>query len=153
MPGKTLLWIGCGGCSGETQAMLGVEGQVSDLVDLIDVDSLRLLWHPSLADVDLSVVLQELLAGREHLSVLCVEGSIALADDGMFDIAGDVGKFHVIRSLCEQADYVLAMGACAAYGGCRLSLPSPVERSGCNSPLMLPAGSCPPSGAPARACP
>jgi Ni,Fe-hydrogenase I small subunit len=88
MPGKTLLWIGCGGCSGETQAMLGVEGQVSDLVDLIDVDSLRLLWHPSLADVDLSVVLQELLAGREHLSVLCVEGSIALADDGMFDIAG-----------------------------------------------------------------
>ena len=64
MPGKTLLWIGCGGCSGETQAMLGVEGQVSDLVDLIDVDSLRLLWHPSLADVgSVGLSMQELLAG------------------------------------------------------------------------------------------
>ena len=49
MRDQTLLWIGCGGCSGETQALLGVEGQASDLVDLIDVDGLRLLWHPSLA--------------------------------------------------------------------------------------------------------
>ena len=42
---QTLLWIGCGGCSGETQALLGVEGQASDLLDLIDVDGLRLLWQ------------------------------------------------------------------------------------------------------------
>ena len=40
---QTLLWISCGGCSGETQALLGVEGQASDLLDLIDVDGLRLL--------------------------------------------------------------------------------------------------------------
>ena len=38
---RTLLWIGCSGCSGETQALLGVEGQALDLVDLIDVDGLR----------------------------------------------------------------------------------------------------------------
>jgi hypothetical protein len=50
MRDRTLLWIGCGGCSGETQALLGVEGQASDLLDLIDVDGLRLLWHPSLAE-------------------------------------------------------------------------------------------------------
>ena len=37
MPDPTLLWMGCGGCSGETQALLGVEGQASDLLDLIDV--------------------------------------------------------------------------------------------------------------------
>jgi Ni,Fe-hydrogenase I small subunit len=45
------------------------------------------------------------VAGREQLTVLCVEGSIALAEDGMFDIAGDAGKFHLVRSLCERADY------------------------------------------------
>jgi len=33
----------------------------------------------------------------------------------MFDIAGDTGKFRVVRALCERADYVVAMGACAAY--------------------------------------
>ena len=43
VPDRTLLWIGCGGCSGETQALLGVEGQTADLVDLIDVDGLRIL--------------------------------------------------------------------------------------------------------------
>ena len=31
-PRPTLLWIGCSGCSGETQALLGVEGQALDLV-------------------------------------------------------------------------------------------------------------------------
>jgi len=121
----TLLWIGCGGCSGETQALLGVEGQASDLVDMIDVDGLRILWHPSLAEQDLGSAYRDVMAGREELTVLCVEGSIALAEDGMFDIAGDEGKFRVVRSLCERADYVVAMGACAAYGGWQAQPPNP----------------------------
>ena len=33
MSDQTLLWVSCGGCSGETQALLGVEGQASDLLD------------------------------------------------------------------------------------------------------------------------
>ena len=122
---RTLLWIGCSGCSGETQALLGVEGQTLDLVDLIDVDGLRLLWHPSLAEHDLGPVYDDLMAGRERLTVLCVEGSIALAEDGMFDIAGDVGKFKLVRSLADLADYVVAMGACAAYGGWQAQPPNP----------------------------
>jgi hypothetical protein len=74
---KTLLWIGCGGCSGETQALLGVEGQVSDLVDMIDVDGLRILWHPSLAEQDLWSVYRDVMAGREELTQRSGEGSIA----------------------------------------------------------------------------
>jgi hypothetical protein len=57
--------------------------------------------------------------------VLCVEGSIALAEDGMFDIAGGAGKFRIARSLCERADYVLAMGACFGYGGWQAQPPNP----------------------------
>jgi len=70
MRDQTLLWIGCGGCSGETQALLGVEGQALDLLDLIDVDGLRLLWHPSLAECDLGPVHQALMEGREQLKIL-----------------------------------------------------------------------------------
>jgi Ni,Fe-hydrogenase I small subunit len=142
---KTLLWIGCGGCSGETQAVLGVEGQVFDIVDLIDVDGLRILWHPSLAEADLWPILDDLSAGREQLTVLCVEGSVALAQDGMFDIAGEVGKFRVVRALCELADYVLAMGACAAYGGWQAQAPNPSGAVGLQFSLesvggLLPSG-------------
>ncbi len=136
----TLLWIGCSGCSGETQALLGVEGQALDLVDLIDVDGLRILWHPSLAERDLWPVYDDLMAGRERLTVLCVEGSIALAEDGMFDIAGDVGKFRVVQALCELADYVVAMGACAGYGGWQAQPPNPSGAVGLQYTLDVPGG-------------
>jgi len=142
---QTLLWISCGGCSGETQALLGVEGQASDLLDLIDVDGLRLLWHPSLAEHDLRPIHQALMAGRERLTVLCVEGSIALAEDGMFDMADGAGKFRIVRSLCEQADYVLAMGACAGYGGWQAQPPNPSGAVGLQYTLDT-AGGLLPSG-------
>ena len=110
---KTLLWISCGGCSGETQALLGVEGQVTDLVDLIDVDGLRLLWHPSLAEQDLGPIYRAVVAGREPLTVLCVEGSIALAEDGMFDIAGDAAAIEALESRvpADSAKYALWQSA------------------------------------------
>jgi hydrogenase small subunit len=141
---KTLLWIGCGGCSGETQALLGVEGQVTDLLDLLDEDGLRLLWHPSLAEQDLWQVYRDVVADREQLTVLCVEGSIALAEDGMFDIAGEIGKFHIVRALCERADFVLAMGACAAYGGWQAQPPNPSGAVGLQYTLDAAGGLLPP---------
>ena len=144
MPDQTLLWIGCGGCSGETQALLGVEGQAADLLDLIDVDGLRLLWHPSLADRDLGPVYRAVLEGREQLTVLCVEGSVALAEDGMFDIAGGAGKFRIVASLCERADYVLAMGACAGYGGWQAQPPNPSGAVGLQYTLDTAGGLLPP---------
>jgi hypothetical protein len=33
--GPTLLWIGCGSCSGESMAMLGVEGQATDDTSMV----------------------------------------------------------------------------------------------------------------------
>ena len=34
----TLLWIGCGSCSGESMAILGVDGQATDFLDLLEHD-------------------------------------------------------------------------------------------------------------------
>ena len=141
---RTLLWIGCGGCSGETQGLLGVEGNAADLVDLIDVDGVRLLWHPSLAEADLWPVYRAVMDGREPLTMLCVEGSIALAEDGMYDILGDAGKFRVVRELCERADYVLAMGACSSYGGWQAQPPNPSGAVGLQFTLNATGGLLPP---------
>jgi len=122
-----------------------VEGQASDLLDLIDVDGLRLLWHPSLAEGDLGPVHRAVAEGREHLTVLCVEGSVALAEDGMFDLAGGAGKYRIVALLCERADYVLAMGACAGHGGWPAQPPNPSGAVGLQYTLdahggLLPAG-------------
>jgi Ni,Fe-hydrogenase I small subunit len=130
-----------------------VEGQALDLLDLLDVDGLRLLWHPSLAERDLGPVHRAVAEGREQLTVLCVEGSAALAEDGMFDMAGGAGKFRIVRALCERADCVLAMGACACYGAGRPSPPTPAARSGCSTRWMSPGGGCCRlGGGPGRAC-
>ena len=129
-----------------------MEGQASDLLDLIDVDGLRLLWHPSLAERELGPVHAAVAEGREHLTVLCVEGSVALAEDGMFDMAGGAGKYRIVASLCQRADYVLAMGACAGYGGWPAQPPNPSGAVGCSTRWTLPGDSCPLGGAPGRAC-
>ena len=95
----------------------------------------------------------DLMAGRERLTVLCVEGSIALAEDGMFDIAGEVGKFEVVRALCELADYVVAMGACAGYGGWQAQPPNPSGAVGLQYTLDVARRTPAPGVAlPARGC-
>jgi hydrogenase small subunit len=125
MDDQTLLWIGCGGCSGETQAIIGVEGQSTDLLDLLDRDGVRLLWHPSLSEAELWPVVEAVMDGSERLTLLCVEGSVALADDGLFDMLGEHGKDRVVRALCERADFVVALGVCSAFGGWQAQPPNP----------------------------
>src|SRR5258708_9217078 len=45
----TLLWIGCGSCSGESMAILRVDGQATCFLYLLEPDGVRLLWPPSLS--------------------------------------------------------------------------------------------------------
>jgi Ni,Fe-hydrogenase I small subunit len=83
----TLLWISCGSCSGESMAMLGVDGQATDFLDLLEHDGVRLLWHPSLSLEPLAPIVHQILDGVLPLTLLCVEGSIATGPDGtgLFD--------------------------------------------------------------------
>ena len=51
--GKTLLWIERGGCSGESMAILGLDGpsaeEITILAQFLEDEHVRLLWHPSLS--------------------------------------------------------------------------------------------------------
>jgi len=44
----TLLWIGCGSCSGESMAVLGVDGQATDFLDLLNNDGVLLAAYTAL---------------------------------------------------------------------------------------------------------
>jgi Ni,Fe-hydrogenase I small subunit len=39
-------------------------------------------------------------------------------------------KLDIIATLCDKADYVLAMGTCAAFGGIPAAPPNPTESTG-----------------------
>ena len=79
---KTLLWMECGACSGESMAILGADGpgqEGPDLLDFLESHQVRLLWHPSLSlesPREAAGVIERILAGEQELTLLCVEGSI-----------------------------------------------------------------------------
>src|SRR6516225_4449656 len=59
-------------------------------------------------------------------------------------MAGGAGKFRLVASLCERAGYVLAMGACAGYGGWPAQPPNPSGAVGLQYTLDAPGGLLPP---------
>ena len=128
----TLLWIGCGSCSGESMAILGVDGQATDFLDLLEHDGVRLLWHPSLSLEPLAPIVHQILDGVLPLTLLCVEGSIAMGPDGtgLFDTFDGQPKRDLVYELCSVADYVLALGTCASYGGIPAAPPNPTAAVG-----------------------
>ena len=134
----TLLWIECGACSGESMAILGAEGPGiggNNLADFLESSQLQLLWHPSLSlesPKEVEGLIERILAGKQELTLLCVEGSIIHGPDGtgMFATFCGKPKRDIIAALCDRADYVLAMGTCAAFAGIPAAPPNPTESSG-----------------------
>ena len=49
---------------------------------------------------------------------------------GLFDTFEGRPKRDIVAELCERADYVLAMGSCASFGGIPAAPPNPSESTG-----------------------
>ena len=144
----TLLWVECGSCNGESMAILGAEGlgkTGDNLPDFLEDEQVRLLWHPSLSEIgpkEAAAVFDRILAGVEKLTTLCVEGSIINGPHGtgMYDTFNERPKRDLVRALCDQADYVIAMGTCAAYGGIPAAPPNPTDSCGLQYTNERPGG-------------
>ena len=73
---------------------------------------------------------------------MCVEGSIIHGPhgSGRFDTFEGRPKRDLVAALCERADYVLAMGSCAAFGGIPAAPPNPSESTGLQYTNNRPGG-------------
>lgn len=103
-------------------SLLGAEGP--DLFATLEASGIEVLWHPSLSEAggqDFVHLLDAIVAGREPLDVLCLEGAVMRGPGG-------TGRFHVlagserpvmhwIADLAAVAQHVVAVGSCAAFGG------------------------------------
>ena len=135
-----LLWMQAGACGGDTLSLLSADHP--PLEQLID-EGLELLWQPSLSTDStrrLTQIIADIIAGRTPLDILCVEGSLITAprNTGLWDPLGGRGKKDVIAELAGAAQYVLAVGTCAAYGGVHAAPPNPAETAPCQ-PTRIPA--------------
>jgi Ni,Fe-hydrogenase I small subunit len=145
---STLLWLACGACSGESMAILGVEGVGKGgdtLLDFLELYHVQLLWHPSLsleAPRELAGLIECIFAGKQELTLLCIEGSIIHGPNGTgrYDTFHGQPKKDLIAALGNKADYVFAMGTCAAFGGIPAAPPNPTEATGLQFTHTHPGG-------------
>ncbi|MGY6275000.1 NADH-quinone oxidoreductase subunit B family protein [Methylomonas sp. MgM2] len=125
-----LLWLQTGSCGGDTMSILCADSpSVEELMIEYDID---ILWQPSLSIKpmrDFDQLIDAIIEDRQALDILCVEGSIITGPygSGMYDPYRKGSKMNLIRQLAEKAEYLVAMGTCAAYGGVHAAPPNPTD--------------------------
>ncbi|MBL1321477.1 MAG: HupU protein [Methylophaga sp.] len=130
-----VLWLQSGGCGGCSISLLNAESP--DLLTRFKSADINLLWHPSLSEASTDEFIQlldKILTGEIHLDALCLEGSVMQGPNGTgrFHMLAGTGKSMMswLARLAEKADYTLAMGSCAAFGGITAAGNNPGEACG-----------------------
>ncbi len=143
---KTLLWFQTGTCGGETQAVLCADAPSFE--QLFGLHGLELLWHPGLSRQstrNTRKLIENIVVGELRLDMLCIEGSIITAPygTGMFDTWMERAKKDWVLELAAQAENVIAMGTCAAFGGVHAAPPNPSDCTGLQFNKSEPGGLLP----------
>ncbi|NNG02170.1 MAG: NADH:ubiquinone oxidoreductase [Desulfobacteraceae bacterium] len=117
---KSLYWMHGGGCGGDTWSLLNAEAP--DILELFESLRIDVIWHPTfsrLSAPELQRINEKIITGKKKVDILCVEGSIIHGPEhtGMYDEYFGNPKKDLIFALAQQAEYVLAVGTCASFGG------------------------------------
>ena len=128
-----LLWLQGGACSGNTMSFLNAEEPSA--CDLITDFGINILWHPSLglqAGEELRQLLRDCISGKIPLDILVFEGSVINAPNGTGEwnrFAGRPMKAW-LKELAGVANFIVAAGDCAAWGGIPAMEPNPSQSEG-----------------------
>lgn len=128
---NTLYWLHCGGCGGDTHSALNAE--LPEFTELLKSLDIQMLWHPSLSNGTANEhhdLIESILSGELQLDILCVEGAVIRGPSGtgMFDTVAGRPKKDILAGLCAQAQFVVAVGTCASFGG--ISAECEIEATG-----------------------
>jgi [NiFe] hydrogenase small subunit len=88
--------------------------------------------------------------------ICVVEGAIPTADNGVYGMVGTKTMLKIAQEICPKAKYIIAIGACASFGGIPSAAPNPTGAKGViaalydpNAPTALPpvlnVPGCPPN--------
>ena len=132
---RRLLWLQGASCGGCTMSIL--ESGAAGWFDELRQSGIELAWHPSVSEQtgDEAVELLEAIRdGRERLDLLVLEGSVARGPGltGRFNMLAGTNRsiYHWMLELAPLADYVVAVGSCAAYGGIPAAGANPTDAVG-----------------------
>jgi len=128
-----LIWLKGGACSGNTMSFLNAEQP--SVIELVTDFGIHILYHPSIGleiGEQVREVLMEALEQRVTLDIFVFEGSVIQGSNdtgNMNYFAGRTTKDWV-QDLARVANYVVAIGDCATWGGIMAVPPNPSESTG-----------------------
>jgi NiFe hydrogenase small subunit HydA len=133
--GFNVLWLqgaSCGGCT-----MAALEYGENGWFDALETFGINLLWHPSVSEAtagEAVTIFDQVSAGRLPLHALLLEGSVLRGPGGTgrFNMLAGTGRSMLdwIKTLAPRADYVVAVGSCAAFGGVPAAGSNPTDACG-----------------------
>ena len=128
-----LLWLQGGACSGNTMSFLNAEEPSA--CDLVTDFGINILWQPSLGlelGDNVQKLLRDCVSGVIPLDIFVFEGTVVNAPNG----TGTFNRFagrpmkEWVKELTAAAQYVVALGDCATWGGIPAMSPNPSDSQG-----------------------
>ncbi len=126
----TVIWLHFQECTGCTESLLrATHPTVENLVlEMISLDYSETL--STAAGYQVEEVLHNSVDENKGKFILVVEGSIPLAQDGIFCKIGNRTAVEIIQDIGPKAAATVAIGSCASWGGVQASFPNPTEATG-----------------------
>lgn len=127
-----VIWLELQDCAGNSEALLRSDGP---RIDEIVLDIISLEFHETLQAASGHQAEKQLDEAMEHFYgkyLLFVEGSIPMGMNGQYGTIGASGETfydHLMR-VSKGAAAVVAVGACATFGGIPAASPNPTEAVG-----------------------
>lgn len=128
-----VLWMHGGACNGNTQSFLNAEEPT--VIDLITDFGINILYHHSLSmefGDQVHRLFDQILNDEIPLDILVVEGTVIQGPNGTghYDMLMDRPKKDWIWEFAQKAQFVVAVGDCACWGGIPATKPNPSESIG-----------------------
>lgn len=127
-----VIWRNYQDCAGNSEAILRATGPTIDelVLDVLSLEFHEVLMAPSGHQAEAQ--LEDAVHHFKGKYILVVEGSIPLAEDGIHCCQGPKGETAIesIKHLAADAAAIIAIGACASYGGVPAANPNPTGAVG-----------------------
>lgn len=124
----TLVWVNFQDCAGNSEALLRARNPdvATVILDLLNVDYQEVIM--AAAGHQAEAAKEAAIARGGHIVV--VEGSIPLAEDGIYCTIAGKTAIQILDEVTKNAAAVIAVGTCATYGGLPAAKPNPTGAVG-----------------------
>jgi hydrogenase small subunit len=127
---QSVIWLTFQECTGCLETLLRSDSPtIAGLIfDFISLDYQEALMAAAGGAADRT--LRQAVAANKGKYLLAIDGSVPLADGGVYSLTGGKSNVSMLQEFAPDAAAILAIGTCAAYGGIPKAYPNPTGAVG-----------------------